>query len=86
MAKVSMTVEEYLDLIAKLRQGVEVVKETREIVQRTDRKVKRKVSSYNRKYKAAFKKVKSSYMTKSGKWKKGGFQRAVKAAHRMVKK
>jgi len=81
-----MTVEEYLDLIAKIQQATEVAKETRAVVRKTDRKVKRKVSSYNRKYKAAFKKIKSTYMTKSGKWKKGGFQRAVKAAHRMVKK
>ena len=86
MAKVSMTVEEYLELLQKVKQGAAVVRETREIVRTTDRKVKRKVSAYNRKYKAAFSKVKSQYKTKSGKWKKGVFRRAVKAAHRMVKK
>ena len=47
-------------------------------------KAKRKVSSYNRKYKAAFKKVAPRYKLKSGKWKAGGFKRAVKEAHKMA--
>ena len=49
-------------------------------------KAKRKVSAYNRKYKAAFKKVAPRYKLKSGKWKSGGFKRAVREAHRMAKK
>ena len=49
-------------------------------------KAKRKVSTYNRKYKAAFKKVAPRYKLKSGKWKAGGFKRAVREAHRMAKK
>ena len=53
----------------------------------TDRpKAKRKVSAYSRKYKAAFKKVSGRYRMKSGRWKKGGFKAAVKAAHKAVKK
>lgn len=47
-------------------------------------KAKRKVSAYNRKYKAAFKKLAPRYKLKSGKWKSGGFKRAVKAAHKMA--
>ena len=47
-------------------------------------KPKKKVSAYNRKYKAAFRKVASKYKLKSGKWKKGGFKQAVKAAHKMA--
>lgn len=47
---------------------------------------KRKISAYTRRYKAAFKKLKSRYMTKAGKWKKDGFKRAVKAAHKEAKK
>ena len=50
------------------------------------KKVKRKVSSHSRKYSAAFKKIKGKYMTKAGKWKKNGFKRAVKEAHRMARK
>jgi 2-phosphoglycerate kinase len=47
-------------------------------------KAKRKVSAYNRKYKAAFKKVAPRYKLKNGKWKAGGFKRAVKEAHRVA--
>jgi len=50
------------------------------------KKVKKKVSAHSRKYSAAFRKIKSKYMTKSGKWKKNGFKRAVKEAHRMARK
>ena len=45
---------------------------------------KKRSSAYNRKYKAAFRKVASKYKLKSGKWKKGGFKQAVKAAHKMA--
>lgn len=45
-------------------------------------KAKRKVSAYNRRYKAAFKKAAPKHKLKNGKWKKGGFKRAVKEAHR----
>ena len=47
-------------------------------------KAKRKVSAYNRKYKSAFKKIAPRYKLKSGKWKAGGFRRAVKEAHRIA--
>ena len=49
-------------------------------------KAKRKVSAYAKKYKKEFKKIASKYKTKSGKWKTGGFKKAVKAAHKAVKK
>lgn len=45
---------------------------------------KRKVSAYNRKYKAAFKRVAPRYKLKNGKWKAGGFKRAVKEAHKIA--
>lgn len=45
---------------------------------------RKKVSAYNRRYKAAFKKVAPRYKLKSGKWKAGGFKRAVKEAHRIA--
>jgi hypothetical protein len=44
----------------------------------------RKVSAYTRKYKAAFKRVSGKYKLKNGKWKAGGFKRAVKEAHRIA--
>lgn len=45
---------------------------------------KRKVSAYNRKYKAAFKRVASKHKLKNGKWKAGGFKRAVREAHKIA--
>lgn len=45
---------------------------------------KKRASAYNRRYKAAFKKVAPRYKLKSGKWKAGGFKRAVKEAHKVA--
>ena len=45
---------------------------------------KRKNSAYQRKYKAAFKRISPRYKLKSGKWKKDGFKRAVKEAHKIA--
>ena len=61
-------------------------KVAKDVVKTTAKRVKRAGSAYNRKYKAAFKKIAPKYRTKSGKWRNGGFRRAVKEAHRMVKK
>jgi hypothetical protein len=48
------------------------------------RSPRKKVSAYNRKYKAAFRKIAPRYKLKNGKWKAGGFKRAVKEAHRIA--
>jgi hypothetical protein len=45
-------------------------------------KPKRKTTAYQKKYKAAFKSIAPKYKLKNGKWKKGGFKAAVKAAHK----
>lgn len=42
----------------------------------------RKATAYTREYKRAFKRVASNYKLKNGKWKKDGFKKAVKAAHK----
>ena len=49
-------------------------------------KPKKRATAYQRRYKAAFKKISSRYKLKSGKWKKGGFKAAVKAAHAQARK
>ena len=56
------------------------------VVQTTKQSAKRAKSAYSRKYKTAFNKIAGKYKLKNGKWRKGGFRRAVKEAHRMVKK
>lgn len=45
---------------------------------------KRKASAYSKKYKAAFKRVAPKYKLKNGKWRQGGFKRAVKEAHKLA--
>lgn len=57
-------------------------KETPTVV--AEPKKKRKASAYNRRYKAAFKRIAPRYKLKSGKWKAGGFRRAVKEAHKLA--
>ena len=64
--------------------GTEVGERVEQVAPIAATKVKKKVSAYNRKYKAAFKKVAPRYKLKSGKWKAGGFKRAVKEAHRVA--
>lgn len=48
-------------------------------------KPKKKLTSYQRKYKKEFAKIAPKHKLKNGKWKKGGFKAAVKAAHRSCK-
>ena len=43
---------------------------------------KKRVTAYQKKYKTAFKSIAPKYKLKNGKWKKGGFRAAVKAAHK----
>lgn len=42
----------------------------------------RKRSAYSRAYKAAFKRQAMKYKKQNGQWKKDGFKRAVRAAHK----
>jgi hypothetical protein len=46
----------------------------------------RKASAYTRRYKAAFKRQAMKYRKQNGSWKKDGFKRAVRAAHKEAKK
>lgn len=53
---------------------------------KTAKKTARKTSAYARKYKKAFAKVSNKFKLKNGSWRKGGFDRAVKEAHKLAKK
>ena len=46
----------------------------------------KKKTAYQRAYKKAFKRVAPKYKKKDGTWKKDGFKKAVKEAHRMARK
>jgi len=56
------------------------------VVAQATTKVKRKISAYARKYKKAFAKVSGRFKLKNGSWRKGGFDKAVKEAHKLAKK
>lgn len=45
---------------------------------------KKKTTAYHKKYKTAFKRQAAKYKKKNGQWKKDGFRRAVKEAHRIA--
>ena len=85
MATVTMTMEEYLQLINGLSSEMPLRK-----IDDTQSPVlvpkKRKTTAYQRRYKSNFKKIANKFKLKNGNWKKGGFKRAVKEAHRLSKK
>jgi hypothetical protein len=70
-------VEEALD--GYQGRGAQTVPERLEEIKKT---MKRKPTAYQKKYKAAFKQIAPKYKLKNGKWKKGGFKAAVRAAHK----
>jgi hypothetical protein len=47
-------------------------------------KPRKKTTAYQRRYKKAFKAIAPKHKLKNGKWKKGGFKAAVKAAHKQA--
>lgn len=77
-----------LESLGVPEQAAEVtsVKLGKPIERKVKAKVKRTASAYNKRYSRAFKKVAGRYKTKAGKWKKDGFAKANRAAHRMAKK
>ena len=82
-----MSMEEYLALV----QGVEMMQEpttpnTGNQVDPNPVKKRAKSSKYGRTYKKEFRRIAPSYKMKNGKWKKDGFKKAVKAAHRATRK
>ena len=82
MPTVTMTMEEYLQLISGLSSDMPLD----EVQVQSEPKPKRRRSAYQRRYKANFKKIAPRFKLKSGKWKKNGFKQAVKLAHKMSKK
>ena len=85
MATVTMTMEEYLQLLNGLSSDMSAPKPA-EMPEVSSNKPKRRTTAYQRRYKANFKKIAPRFKLKSGKWKKNGFKMAVKMAHKMSKK
>jgi len=91
MPTVTMTLEEYEALTSLIRNGNDQNMSPDSLVNGptppgAPQKTKKRSTAYTRKYKKMFKKVQNKYKLKSGKWKKGGFRKAVKEAHRMARK
>ena len=82
MATVTMTMEEYLQLINGLSSDMQMSADPEPV----QTKPKRRATAYQRRYKANFKKIASQFKLKNGRWKKNGFKMAVKMAHKMSKK
>ena len=82
MATVTMTMEEYLQLINGLSSDMP----TDQVQVQAEPKPKRRSTAYQRRYKKNFKKIAARFKLKNGRWKKNGFKMAVKMAHKMSKK
>jgi len=85
MATVTMTMEEYLNLLNGL-SSEQMDSISPEEADRASPAKRKRSTAYQRKYKANFKKVSKRFKLKSGRWKKNGFKSAVKLAHKMSKK
>ena len=88
MATVTMTMEEYLQLLNGLNSDLSAEPGSPGSMSpaaAAEPKKKRK-TAYQRRYKAAFKKIAPKYKLKNGRWRKNGFRSAVRSAHKMAKK
>lgn len=56
-----------------------------EVQRNTTKAKKRKPTKHQRAYKKAFEKLAPDYKKQNGQWKKDGFKRCVKAAHKLAK-
>jgi hypothetical protein len=82
MVDVRMTMDEYLTLLG----GIPMDSAPELPADNQEQPKKKRSSAYSRRYKANFRKVAPDFKLKSGNWKKNGFKRAVKLAHKMSKK
>ena len=87
MATVTMTLEEYEALASLVRSMTDPMAEmAAESTNVPEQPKKPKNTAYQRRYKRAFRKIAPKYKLKSGKWKAGGFKKAVKQAHKEAKR
>ena len=84
MANVTMSLEEYEALMTLLRS--QNAPSENAATEMPVARAKKRSTAYQRRYKKAFKKVSKRFKLKSGKWKKGGFKAAVRAAHKEAKR
>lgn len=56
------------------------------MISTADKPKRKRKTAYQRRYEKNFKAIEADYKLKNGNWKKNGFKRAVKEAHRLSKK
>ena len=83
MADVTMSLEEY-EALRKMAMEHECMNCHNQVNQVNQEKPDRKPSAYNKRYSKAFKKVERKYKKKNGGWKKDGFKRTQREAHRIA--
>jgi len=81
MAQVTMTMEEYLQLLNGLSSDMQMP-----IDQEPVQTKPKKKTAYQKRYEKNFRKIEKDFKKKNGQWKKNGFKNAVKMAHKMSKK
>ena len=83
-----LTPDEYMSimrLISSERESEGASLADRKDMPESKPKQKRK-TAYQRRYQKNFRAIQADYKLKNGNWKKNGFKRAVKEAHRLSKK
>ena len=87
MAEVTMSLEEYLDLIRDADTPLKAYRAKKMARPPFGKaKPKRRASAYSKRYGRAFKRIAPKHKKKGGGWKQGGFMRTQKAAHRAARK
>ena len=89
MATVTMTMEEYLQLLNGLSSDAIMGEPGSPGIMSPaaeEKPKKKRKTAYQRRYEKNFKMIENRYKLQSGKWKKNGFKRAVQEAHRLSKK
>jgi len=95
MGHVTLTIDEYLDLLDDARKlhrsGKEVLSRGRSLSKKAKKLGKKTPRSmpkggYHARYGKAFKSLSSKFKKKNGSWKKNGFKRCAAAARKVAKK
>lgn len=81
MGTVTLSTEEYEELLRKAPPRRRASRK-----KSSSSKPSRKGSAYSKRYGAAFKRIAPKNKKKNGGWKKGGFARTQKAAHKAARK
>ena len=88
MVDVRMSIDEYMSLLNQSRMQGPLPDQPPSFERDMDLAVRKqkKSTKYSRTYKKEFRRLAPGNKMKNGQWKKGGFKRTVRAAHRSTKR